>query len=174
MTVLTKYVEASADDWTEGIGANTDGDLISPAAYRDGVPLDALGRANIDTSSIPATDDISSAVFHWYDHDYYAPKGAGVSRAIWLETDGLDLIYSDTGGATDTWKEATISSGDFHHISRTGMTKIRFTVDAPANGKDRRWEIRSWDGYNGASQQCYLVVTHAAPTGGRSKTMILR
>lgn len=174
MTVLTKYVEASLDDWTEGIGANTDGDLISPAQYNSETPLSARGHALIDTSSIPTDDVISSAVFHWFDHDYYAPKGAGIHRALFLETSGLELFFSEDGGSTDRWRSATISSGLFGQISRTGDTKIRFTLNPPAVGKDRRWEIRSWDGYNGVNEQCYLVITHAAATAGRSKTMILR
>lgn len=173
MSQLDQYVNASADDWTEGNPASTTGTTLT-VRNMGSLSISSTGYCLIDTSSIPDDATITGATFYWYDHAYLLPKGAGVDSSISIYDSGTVYvqIYNFTlftAGA----KSHALESSELQYISKTGDTKFRFTTNL--NGvKDRTWDIRAYDGYSGTSEQPRLVVDYTEASTGRSKTTILR
>jgi len=174
MSQLDQYVNASADDWTEGNPASTTGNTLT-VRYLSNTATVSAGYCLIDTSSIPDDATITGATFYWYDHAYLQPKGAGVnsSVAIWDNSSSYILLHNFTE-FTAGQKSHALESGELVNVNKTGDTKFRFST-AERSGKDRTWDIRAYDGYSGSNEQPRLVVNYTeASAGGRSKTRILR
>lgn len=164
----TYYVEASADDGTSGTNANTDGDYLVAMNNQSITPaLVSFGWAFINTNGIPVAATITAATLHWYHHSYtLSGRGNTYHRQIILsEPGGGSILDSSATPPAAGWHSVALDSIRFPAINRTGKTEFRFTVNEPASGMSRLWNVRSWDYGDSNEFAAYLEVEFSL--GGR-------
>lgn len=140
-------VAASADDWTEGDNANTNGTTIN-AQYNNVTGDGDTAHYKVDTSSIAGS--ITSVTVKWYNEECTTGKGSTWYQYIDMGTAGGSLteIYgagSDYTGDTQ-WYTYELSGDEFSLVNTSGYTEVEFSLGNPGGPAAWTfWKIRSQD-----------------------------
>lgn len=176
MTVTNCDVALNSDDFYDVNGVPQLGTTLLNVSYNNVVSPTIQEKAyfNIDTSSIPSTDVISSATLYFYIHGYTAKKGITKTFLVWmLSADELSYNLIDVGTYSAAgWYSVVLTAAELLEIDKGEKTKFRVTIDDPGALKTRNMQIRAREYSPSDSFDAYMVITHAPPA--KKKKTLLR
>jgi hypothetical protein len=131
MTVTDCDIAVNTDDWyVSSVAGRIDG-TTTLRSERNNILFpnnSATAYGDVDTSVIPTTDVISSAVLHFYVHSITKPKRGNVTSYIYMlsanETT-WSLINSQLN-PTVGWNTVTLTAGEIAQIDTGASQKTRF------------------------------------------------
>jgi len=166
VTVTNCTIAANNDDWyfTTGVG-RTDGTTLLQSQYNNAFfpSTQQQSFGDIDTSVLPTTDVISSAVLWFYIDSFTATRRITKTYRVWMlkaDESAYNLIDSSTFSAAG-WHTVTLTAAEIAEIDLGAgqKTLFRFTHEDPGGTNFRFMKIRAIEG--GALDKMKLVVTHA-------------
>jgi hypothetical protein len=155
------YVPNGAHDWddTSAVNANItaiDNHFIVPNEH-------IVAYADVDTSGIPDTDDISAATLTYEISSTSKTKTwltPYIATYIW-DGSAWELIDSYTDPAAGT-RNISLTAGQITHINKTGDTKFRYVAGEADATKYIIVNIKAYE--TAQANATRLSITHAPPS----------